>query len=138
MPPPIANAATADPVGLSHSNWVRQGQNSPSQFFLDRGITAVTVTFNGELIAATGAAILLRHAEGVLQTYIPLEDVTARLHRTGETSFCLWRGPAEYFCVISHGMRHPNAAWSYPAPDSTLASLSGLIAFDSRFTFAIG
>lgn len=88
------------------------------------------VVFNGVMIAET------RRAKRVLETshpptyYIPLEDVRAEfLIPTRHTSFCEWKGLASYYSVKVGNKEAQNAAWYYPDPMPSFASIKNAVAF---------
>jgi uncharacterized protein (DUF427 family) len=45
------------------------------------------------------------------------------------SSICEWKGSAEYFDVAANGKVASRAAWSYPEPKSSFASIAGFVAF---------
>ncbi len=61
--------------------------------------------------------------------YFPRDDVTAMLTRAVGSSFCEWKGVAEYFDVTVAGVTLRSVAWSYPTPTAPFATLAGHVAF---------
>jgi uncharacterized protein (DUF427 family) len=54
----------------------------------------------------------------------------ACIERVSGSSFCEWKGHAEYYDVVAGDVRVPRAAWAYPNPiDSTYSELRATIAF---------
>ena len=51
------------------------------------------------------------------------------LRPAGGSSFCEWKGHAQYFDVIVDGQVLTNVAWSYPTPTANFAILRDHIAF---------
>src|SRR5258706_13919417 len=92
----------------------------------------VRVTFKGEVIADTRAAIAMRESEssksvvGPVVYYIPRKDVRMeRLVRTSHASHCPFKGDAAYFS-LKDGPE--NAAWSYEAPFDEILAIKELLA----------
>jgi len=90
----------------------------------------VTVVFNGVTIADS------RHAYIVLETshppgfYIPADDVrTEYLILTGRTSWCEWKGKAQYYTVRVEEREAANAAWAYPRPTRGFEAITDHISF---------
>lgn len=90
----------------------------------------VVVQFAGVTIADS------RRAQRVLETshpptyYIPREDVRMDLLvGVDRTSWCEWKGRAEYFTVRVDDRAAEAAAWSYPEPGRRFAPIAGHIAF---------
>jgi uncharacterized protein (DUF427 family) len=45
------------------------------------------------------------------------------------SSFCEWKGRAEYFDVVVGGERAGSVAWAYPRPSPAFADIAGFLAF---------
>jgi uncharacterized protein (DUF427 family) len=61
--------------------------------------------------------------------YLPEPDWRAgALVPAGGASFCEWKGVATYLDVVGGGRRAPGAAWTYPDPVPSFASLRGTVA----------
>ena len=90
----------------------------------------VTVTFDGETIAETRAALVLDEAALPPVYYLPRGDVRMDvLERTDRRTHCPYKGDAAHFSVAVGGRRAENAAWSYEAPYPAVAEIAGRIAF---------
>lgn len=69
-------------------------------------------------------------------TYFPPSTVNSELLTDSDTLYiCPWKGRARYYDVIIDGVRHHDAAWSYPSPklSATLRvgrNFASYIAFD--------
>ena len=87
------------------------------------------VELAGVTIAETIAGIRTIETSHPPTYYFPRADVTAELRANGRRSFCEWKGQAVYFDVSANGRVAESAAWSYPEPSATFASLAGHIAF---------
>ena len=112
----------------------RQGQESvwdyPRPPRLEPTSRRVVVQFAGVTIADS------RQAQRVLETshpptyYIPRGDVRMDLLvGVDRTSWCEWKGRAEYFTVQVDDRAAQAAAWSYPEPTRVFAPIAGHIAF---------
>lgn len=90
----------------------------------------IQIVFNGITIVDT------HRAKRVLETshppvyYIPLEDIKMEyLSRTMQSSFCEWKGQAIYYTVRVGDKQVTNAAWSYPNPTPSFATIKDYLAF---------
>lgn len=62
--------------------------------------------------------------------YFPEASVDpAFLVESSTTSFCPWKGTANYFSLQVDGQTNADAAWYYPDPKSAAAEIRGRIAF---------
>ena len=102
----------------------------------------VRVTYKGEVIADTRAAVELHEDSGEgkktvspVVYYIPRTDVRMdRLVRSSHSTHCPFKGDASYFSVASGP---ENAAWSYEAPyDEMLAIKDRLAFYPDKFEIA--
>jgi uncharacterized protein (DUF427 family) len=90
----------------------------------------ITVTVAGEIVADSDRALTLREAGHAPVHYFPPEDVDlAKLEPTDHTSWCPYKGEADYFSVPSGGERSANAAWRYREAFPGVAAIAGHIAF---------
>ncbi|OYV24205.1 MAG: hypothetical protein B7W97_00645 [Mycobacterium sp. 20-66-4] len=91
----------------------------------------VQVRINGELVADTTAALELREASIPAVQYIPLVDVVSELlTRTDTTSYCPFKGDANYYSVTtSAGDTVEDAIWFYEQPFPAVAQIAGHVAF---------
>jgi uncharacterized protein (DUF427 family) len=91
----------------------------------------VQVRINGELVADTTAALELREASIPAVQYIPLDDVVSeRLTRTDTTTYCPFKGDANYYSVTtSAGDTVEDAIWFYEQPYPAVAQIAGHVAF---------
>ncbi len=90
----------------------------------------VTVTFNGETIAETRAALVLEEATLPPVYYVPAADVRMDLlERTDRRTHCPYKGDACYYSVAVGGRRAENAAWSYEEPYPAVAEIMCRLAF---------
>jgi uncharacterized protein (DUF427 family) len=89
----------------------------------------VQIVFNDVVIADT------TQAQRVLETshppvyYIPPEAIQpAYFHPTTQTTFCEWKGIANYFTITLGNKTAPNAAWVYHNPTPHFAAIQNHIA----------
>jgi len=89
----------------------------------------VRIVFAGETLLDTDAAWR------VLETYHPpgfympaAAFVPGVLVKTARSSFCEWKGTAEYYSVRAGGRVAPDAAWGYPDPTPGFLPIRGHVA----------
>ena len=95
-------------------------------------------------VEVRAAEVLLARSEKclrVLETaspptiYIPPEDIDfAHLQGVGGSSFCEWKGAAEYWALqeareVRQPPSSPPIGWSYPSPNPAFAELAGWLSF---------
>lgn len=81
-------------------------------------------------IADTARAIRVLETSHPPVYYVPPQDVRMDcLLETGTTSFCEWKGTANYFSIVVGDRVIDRAAWSYPSPTDGFRSIAGYIAF---------
>ncbi len=91
----------------------------------------VRVIFNGETIADSKNAKLVRESDVLPLYYFPRADVrtkllTASQHRTS----CPYKGVASYWLISAGDRRAENAAWSYETPLPEAVDIAGHFAFE--------
>lgn len=91
----------------------------------------VTVRVDGEVIAQTDAALTLTESTYPPVQYLPLADASSsRLRRSGNTTYCPYKGDAGYFHVVrADGTLIEDAVWVYETPYPAVADIAGRIAF---------
>jgi uncharacterized protein (DUF427 family) len=90
----------------------------------------VTVRLNGQTVAESTRALLLR--EGSLRPvlYIPREDAhMAHFARTETTTHCPFKGDANYYSLAVDGATAPDAVWTYESPKPDVAAIKDHLAF---------
>jgi adenylate cyclase len=90
----------------------------------------VKVVFNGQVIADSRRALVLKETRLPPVYYLPREDVAMDLlvasdHRT----YCPFKGTAGYWSLAVGGKILENAAWSYEDPIEEAPGIRGYIAF---------
>ena len=97
---------------------------------VERNSRRVRVSLEGQAIAETDRALVLREASYPPVLYIPREDADpALLVRTDRQSHCPYKGDASYFSIVGKTRTAENAAWSYEHPFPAMAAIAGHLAF---------
>ncbi len=90
----------------------------------------VKVSWQGQVIAETDAALSLAESTYPVVQYIPLADVKSDvLERSDHTTYCPFKGTANYFSLVSGDTRGDNAVWFYDDPYDAVAEIKGHVAF---------
>lgn len=77
----------------------------------------VRIVFAGETILDTAAAWRVLETYHPPGFYLPVAAfVSGTLMRTARTSFCEWKGSAQYYSIKANGRVASDAAWGYPDP----------------------
>lgn len=85
----------------------------------------VEARWNGAVIARSDDTVVV---EG--NHYFPIEAVDAEVLKPSDTtSFCPWKGTAEYYSLVVDGAENRDAAWYYAEPKEKAASIKGRVAF---------
>lgn len=81
--------------------------------------------WNGEVIAESDETIVV---EG--NHYFPLSAVNESLLKPSDkTTFCPWKGTANYYTLSVGGDDNVDAAWYYAEPKSAAKQIAGWVAF---------
>lgn len=89
----------------------------------------IEVIFNGVTLADTHRAVRVLETSHPPVYYIPVEDVRSEfLTRTQHTSYCEFKGIANYYTITVNGKSAPDAAWSYLTASPDARSIEGYIA----------
>lgn len=90
----------------------------------------VVVTVAGKTVADSRRALILREADYPPVAYVPLEDVDGELLApTDHSSYCPFKGEANYYSLPAGGERSDNAVWEYRSPYPAVAEIKGHVAF---------
>ncbi len=90
----------------------------------------IVVKFEGQVIADTRDALILREASYPSVAYIPRKDVDMTLlARTERATYCPYKGDCAYYSIPSGGDRAANAVWSYETPYPPVAEIKDHLAF---------
>lgn len=97
---------------------------------IERAGRRVTVEVAGQVIAQTDDALELREARYPPVLYIPRADVRMEcLERSGHTTYCPFKGDANYYDVLALGERGRNDVWTYETPYEAVAAIKEHLAF---------
>jgi uncharacterized protein (DUF427 family) len=97
---------------------------------LEKVSERLRVIFTGETIADTVAGFRVLETSHPPVYYIPPGDLDQQyLCAVSESSWCEFKGHAEYWSLDVNGKRTDNAAWSYPQPSPAFADIAGYLAF---------
>ena len=81
--------------------------------------------WNDQIIAQSNDTIVV---EG--NHYFPSASIKKEFfQKTDFTSFCGWKGMANYYSVIVNGKTNENCAWYYAEPNDAAKKIRGRIAF---------
>jgi uncharacterized protein (DUF427 family) len=90
----------------------------------------VVVRMNGEVVAETDAALTLQESTYPAVQYVPLGDVApSALVRSDATTYCPFKGEANYYHVTAAGNTVEDAVWTYESPYPAVATIAGHVAF---------
>jgi len=89
----------------------------------------VVVRLGGQVIADTTDAVRVLETSHPPVYYLPIAAFpTGVLVPVKGTSFCEYKGQANYFDVVAGGVVAPRAGWTYPEPSRGFEVLSGRVA----------
>ncbi len=81
--------------------------------------------WNGSVIAESDKTVIV---EG--NHYFPKDSVKDDLLKpSSKTTFCPWKGTAQYYSLVVDGKENPDAAWYYPTPKDEAAEIKDHLAF---------
>jgi uncharacterized protein (DUF427 family) len=81
--------------------------------------------WNGAVIAESEDTVVVERNH-----YFPLDSVKAEyLQPSATTTFCGWKGTANYFSLAVDGRTNPDAAWYYAEPKPAAKQIRGRVAF---------
>jgi uncharacterized protein (DUF427 family) len=90
----------------------------------------VTVRVNGEVVAETDAALTLQESTYPAVQYVPLVDVVdSVLRRSDNTTYCPYKGEANYYHVTTGASTVDDAIWTYEEPYPAVGEIVGHVAF---------
>jgi uncharacterized protein (DUF427 family) len=97
---------------------------------IERSSSRVVVSVAGRVIADTREALTLHEAHHPAVQYIPRKDVDMTLlARTDRTTYCPYKGDANYFSIPAGGERSIDAVWTYESPYAAVADIKDHLAF---------
>ncbi|MFQ5467654.1 MAG: DUF427 domain-containing protein [Kiloniellaceae bacterium] len=90
----------------------------------------VRAVFNGETVAASDRALVLRERGYPPRVYFPPTDARmALLTPTARRTHCPFKGDASYWTLAAGGRTLETAAWAYPDPLPGVAEIAGHLSF---------
>lgn len=104
-------------------------QSYPRPPALEPASLPITIYLGGLLVAKSNRALRVLETHHAPTYYLPAADVSATLQPASGSSFCEWKGKAQYFDVIAGDVVATRAAWSYENPTDRFTPLAGYIAF---------
>lgn len=100
---------------------------------IENNLKRVKISFNGQVIAETTRALILREANLPPVQYIPREDLKMNfLEPTSHSTHCPYKGDAKYFSITVNGKTAENAIWYYLNPYPGVAQIKDRVAFYSN------
>ena len=89
----------------------------------------VRIVFAGRTILDTAAAWRVLETYHPPGFYLPMTAFApGALMETARTSFCEWKGTAQYYDLTAGGRVAANAAWGYPDPAPAFLPIRGHVA----------
>jgi uncharacterized protein (DUF427 family) len=91
----------------------------------------VRIELAGEVMADSTRALRVLETRHPPTIYIPLADVREELlaRSDARSTWCEFKGPAQYLDAVVDGRRFRTVAWSYPDPSPGYEALRGHVAF---------
>jgi uncharacterized protein (DUF427 family) len=90
----------------------------------------VTVRVNGDVVAETDAALTLQESTYPAVQYIPLADVVdSALRRSDNTTYCPYKGEANYYHVTTGDGTVDDVIWTYEQPYPAVGEIVDHVAF---------
>lgn len=90
----------------------------------------VVIEHLGRVVANTRSSVRTLETSHPPSYYIPPTDIAPGfLRRAAGTSFCEWKGVAEYWDIVIEDTVLPRVGWSYPTPTSAFAMIRDHVAF---------
>ncbi|WP_285750293.1 DUF427 domain-containing protein [Lentzea sp. NBRC 105346] len=84
-----------------------------------------TARWNGKIIASSEDTVIV---EG--NHYFPLSSVDQSLLKPSDTTtFCPWKGTANYYTLVVDGAENADAAWFYTSPKDAAKQIKDRVAF---------
>jgi uncharacterized protein (DUF427 family) len=96
---------------------------------VEAGAEVVEVWLGGVRVAHSNRALRVLETSHPPTYYLPWSDfVDGSLVPAAGTSFCEWKGTADYLDVVGGRLVADRAAWHYPSPTPSFAALVGHVA----------
>lgn len=121
----MTNPERTEPAAGQESVW-----DYPRPPRLEKLSERLRVTFNGEVVADTVAGYRVLETSHPPVYYIPPENIARHyLRAAAGSSWCEFKGHAQYWSLDVKGRQSANAAWSYPQPSPAFVAIAGYLAF---------
>ncbi|KAM3536080.1 hypothetical protein MY4038_000546 [Beauveria bassiana] len=111
-------------------------QSFPRPPLLEQISRHLQIKYKGELIADTTQAywaLETHHPPSILLPdtayYLPPSSVKVPLTKTGQRTWCEWKGMATYFSVRLGGQDVSNRIWTYEEPTGGFEPIRGYLSF---------
>ena len=115
-----------DPVGPGQ----RSVWGFPRPAIAERCAAHVRIDHSGHIIADTRASVRTFETSHPPSYYFPPDAIAPGvLRRASGSSFCEWKGHAQYWDVVVDGVTLAKVGWSYPTPSPAFAMLRDHVAF---------
>ncbi len=94
----------------------------------------VRIELDGEILANTDKALCILETSHPPTYYLPPEDIEMKwLIPTAHSSFCEWKGKANYYDILKDGEHYKQVAWTYHSPNPAYAAIKDHIVFYAQF-----
>jgi uncharacterized protein (DUF427 family) len=131
MSDPGKRLATVPGVGAMVPEWPKNSRGSDHWLHIEPSPRRVRVVFDGETIADSKRALLLRESRRLPVYYFPRADVRIdRLEPVEYRTSCPHKGRASYWTIGGEKKSAENAAWSYNDPLPAAAPIKDHFAFE--------
>jgi len=89
------------------------------------------IVHGGIVIAETSQSLRILETSHPPVYYIPQSDIAMKhiVPSAKRSSFCEWKGSADYWNIVINDAVVRDAAWSYPKPTGSFAALKDHLAF---------
>jgi uncharacterized protein (DUF427 family) len=89
---------------------------------------SIRVVLGGVVIAETATSWRVLETSHPPTYYLPRDAfIAGSLVPAAGTSYCEWKGVAQYLDVVGGAERRERAAWTYPTPFSSFAAIAGWV-----------
>jgi uncharacterized protein (DUF427 family) len=122
----MAGRPERDPVGPGQESvW-----DFPRPSIAEPVSAHIVVMLGGRTIAETRCAVRTIETSHPPTYYLPRDDIDpGALRAASGSSFCEWKGSAQYHDVVAGTVIRRGAAWSYPHPTAPFAAIRDHVAF---------
>ena len=104
--------------------------NPGSKISFEPAPRRLQVVFNGETIADSIRALVLREPGHADVVYFPRADVRMEfLKSTDHSTHCPYKGDASYWSIEADGKAAENAVWGYENPFEEVSEIKGYVSF---------